>query len=67
MMTFSAGKRLFAVHVPGEYEAGWTANLIENLCKTADENVRLRAALEKVQQSQSLDEAKQHGNIATGV
>jgi hypothetical protein len=67
MVTFSAGKRLFDVHVPGEYAAGWTANLIENLCTTADENVRLRAALENVQRAQSLDEAIQHARIATGV
>lgn len=66
MMTFSAGTRLFDVHVPSEYEARWTANLIEHLCATADENAHLRAALEKVRLSGSLDEARGYATAVFG-
>lgn len=37
--------RVFDVHVPSDYEASWTANLIEHLCAIDDERFRLRDAL----------------------
>jgi hypothetical protein len=40
--------RVFDVHFPGEYEARWTANLIEHLCSIEEERHRLRAALEAI-------------------
>jgi hypothetical protein len=40
--------RVFDVHVPGDYESGWTVNLIEHLCGMEDERLRLRAALESI-------------------
>ncbi len=40
--------RVFDVHVPGDYESGWTVNLIEHLCKMEDERQRLREALERI-------------------
>ena len=49
--------RVFDVHVPGDYESGWTVNLIEHLCKMEDERYRLRKALERIQNSESSDQA----------
>jgi hypothetical protein len=40
--------RVFDVHVPSDYESGWTANLIEHLCSIDDECYRLRATLEAI-------------------
>src|SRR5262249_5794965 len=40
--------RVFDVHVPGEYESAWTANLIEHLCAMEEERGRLRAALQAI-------------------
>ena len=47
--------RVFDVHVPGDYESGWTVNLIEHLCKMEDERHRLREALEKIRDNNSSD------------
>ena len=46
---------VFDVHVPGEYESGWTVNLIEHLCKLEDERHRLREALEKIRDGSAHD------------
>lgn len=49
--------RVFDVHVPGDYESGWTVNLIEHLCKMEDERQRLRQALERIRDSESSSQA----------
>lgn len=49
-MILSTGnnERVFDVHVPTTYEAAWTVNLIEHLCRMEDERHRLRQALERI-------------------
>jgi hypothetical protein len=37
--------KVFDIHVPSEYELGWTVNLVEHLCQMEDERQRLRAIL----------------------
>jgi len=39
---------VFDIHVPGDYESAWTANLIEHLCRMEDERQRLRDALARI-------------------
>jgi hypothetical protein len=40
---------VFDIHEPTEYEAKWTENLIEHLCKMEDERARFRKSLEHIQ------------------
>jgi hypothetical protein len=44
------------VHVSGDYESAWTANLIEHLCRMEDERHRLRAALATIRDDASSSE-----------
>jgi hypothetical protein len=48
IVSTSSNPRVFDVHVPGNYEAGWTANLIEHLCSMEEERHRLREVLEAI-------------------
>lgn len=41
-------QRVFDVHMPADYESGWTVNLIEHLCRMEDERLRLRSVLESI-------------------
>ena len=43
--------RVFDVPVPGGSETRWTINLIEHLCRSADEQFHLRSALDQIRQS----------------
>ena len=43
--------RVFDVPVPEDSRGAWTINLIEHLCRCADERFRLRAALQSHGQS----------------
>ena len=58
VITTDQNKRVFDVHVPSDYEAAWTLNLIEYVCQLDDERFRLRRALEEVG-SQAADAALQ--------
>ncbi len=49
--------RVFDVHVPGDYESGWTVNLIEHLCKMEDERHRLREVLKSIRDNDVFDQA----------
>jgi len=49
MVGTNLNPRVFDVHEPMEFEAKWTANLIEHLCKMEDERTRLRKCLEHIQ------------------
>ena len=47
---------VFDVHVPGDYESAWTANLIEHLCRMEDERHRLRQVLVTIRDNASSGE-----------
>jgi hypothetical protein len=57
MLETKNNPRVFDVHVPGDYESGWTVNLIEHLCKMEDERHRLREALKSIRDSDVFDQA----------
>ena len=53
-----ANPRVFDVPAPDDYHAGWTANLIEHLCRMEDERVRLREALALIRESPTEEVAR---------
>jgi hypothetical protein len=55
--------RVFDVSAPADYEAAWTVNLIEHLCRMDDERHRLREALTTIRDNPTAD-AQAHATAA---